>query len=699
MTDDDEILQAFLEDSREGLDQLELDLIELETRPRDPELLAQIYRAVHSIKGTCGFLGYGQLEALTHRGEDVLDALRAGRLAFAPEIATSLLRLADAIRAFLGAIETTGEEGGDADPVILAELAAHLGGLSPASARAEGLTPAPGQPAAESRAPDLRSGLHETSIRVDVDLLDRLMDLVGELVLVRGKVGELAAEEEGSPLVSCYRQLRRVSGELLESVMHARLQPVGTVTRKFPRIARDLAATMEKLVSVELHGEEVGVDRAVNEALGDALVHLVRNVVDHGIESPADRIAIGKNPEGRLRIAASHEDGRVRVEVSDDGCGIDPERLVAGAISAGLLTREQADDLDPERCLELIFLPGLTTKASVTSVSGRGVGMDAVRANLERVGGGITVASKVGYGTVFRIDVPLTVAIVPTVVVHAGGGRYCVPQADVQEVVHLGPDRVREAVSDVDGARVYRLRGGLLPMIDLADELGVTRSTPSDGITLLVLDASGRRFGMVVDDVGDPIEVVVKPLTRGIRSIPVFAGATIMSDGRPALVLDLDGLADGAGLTKAAPAAPAEEIQAVSDAPSWLLATGTGGRQLAVTMSNVWRLERMHRDRLQHGSRTGVIDYGDVLLPLVRLDDHIDAGSSDPEADEVDVIICDCASGRVGLVVESIEDIVPGQLVPSPVPGRPGMARLELDGRLAELLDVEAVLAGAEVFR
>jgi two-component system chemotaxis sensor kinase CheA len=251
---------------------------------------------------------------------------------------------------------------------------------------------------------------------------------------------------------------------------------------------------------------------------------------------------------------------------------------------------------------------------------------------------------------------------------------------------------VQNEVSDVDGALLYRLRGGLLPLIDLAEELRLPRGTSSAGITLLVLDASGRRFGMMVDDVGDTIEVVVKPLTRGIRSIPVFAGATIMSDGRPALVLDPDGLANAAGLTTAVPAAAAEEVGVPRDAPSWLLATGTGGRRLAVTMSSVWRLERVHRDRLQRGSQTDVIDYGNALLPLVRLADELDA-------EQVDVIICDSAAGRVGLVVESIEDVVPGELVPSAVPGRPDMARLELDGRLTELLDVEALVAGEEVLR
>jgi two-component system, chemotaxis family, sensor kinase CheA len=273
----------------------------------------------------------------------------------------------------------------------------------------------------------------------------------------------------------------------------------------------------------------------------------------------------------------------------------------------------------------------------------------------------------------------------------------------VQEVVHLGPDRARKEVSDVDGARLLRLRGGLLPLIDLADELTVARRASSDTVTLLVLDASGRRFGLVVDEVGDTIEVVAKPLTRGIRSIPVFAGATIMADGRPALVLDVDGLAEAAGLTIAAPAAAAEASPVLGDAARWLLATGTGGRQIAVTMSSVWRLERVPRDRLARGSQTDVIEYGNAALPLVRLDQDLDPDSSDPDSDpdagELDVIICDCIAGRVGLVVESIEDIVAGHLLPSAVAGSPGMARLELEGRLTELLDVEALVAGAEVFR
>jgi two-component system chemotaxis sensor kinase CheA len=686
VTEDAEILQAFLEESREGLDQLELDLVALETQPRDPALLAQIYRAVHSIKGTCGFLGYERLGALTHRGEDVLSALRGGQLAFDTELATTLLRLTDAIRAMLDTIEATGEEGAQADPALVAALEAHLD--QPGVEE----TPAEPQAAAAAPAPDIKTTLHESSIRVDVDVLDTLMDLAGELVLVRGRIGEFAAEAGGGPLVATYRQLRRVSDELLEGVMRARLQPVGIVTRKFPRIVRDLATAMDKHVNVELVGEDVGVDRAVNEALGDALVHLVRNVVDHGIESPSERTDAGKPAAGVLRIAASHEGGRVHVEISDDGRGIDPDGVAARAVGSGLLTREEADTLDDTARMELIFLPGLSTKTDVTSVSGRGVGMDAVRANLERVGGTIAVASAPGQGTVFRIDVPLTVAIVPSVVIQCGGDRYCVPEATVQEVLQLDADAVRESVVDIDGARVHRLRGGLLPLVELAELFEVeTAAMPSDLLTTVVVDVDGRRFGIVVDEVGDPFDAVVKPLTRGVRSIPLFAGVTIMSDGRPSLIVDVKGVAETAGLSAATQIVAEPDGPALGAAPSLLLARGADGRRVAVAMSSVWRLERIPRESVARSSDMDVFDYGDALLPLVRLGDDAADGPLPPN--ELDVIVCESSAGRVGLVVQSIEDVVGGEVVPAPIPGKADMARLEVEGQVAELVDIESLIA------
>jgi len=713
VNEDEEVVQAFLEESREQLDLLDRHLVELESQAGDEELLSQVYRAIHTIKGTCGFLGFHRLEALTHAGEDLLQALQSGGLVLDADVTTSLLGMVDAVRGTLDRIEATGEEGEQSNAAIIAALATHAGSAgaerpaAPAGAQRPASTSDPplesGSPPAIAE-PELASlgGAHESSVRVDVALLDKLMDLVGELVLARSQIGEVAGDGDEGPLVAPYRQLRRVTTELQESVMRARLQPVGIVTGKFPRIARDLASSMDKRIRVELEGEEVGVDKAVNEALRDVLLHLVRNTVDHGIESPGERVAAGKDPEGRLLIHAAHEGGRVLIKLSDDGAGIDPQRLVDRATREGILTGEEAAALDVHRALELMFLPGLSTKEEVTTVSGRGVGMDAVRANLDLVGGSIEVSSELGHGTTFRIHVPLTLAIVPIVTVWSADSRYAVPQVHVQEVVHLEPDEVTAMIDEVDGARLHRLRGRLLTLIELADQMGVSpSSTPDQGMTIVVVAIDGKRFGIVVDAVGDTTEAVAKPLTRATRTIPIFSGVTILSDGRPTLIVDLDGLADAAGLVTARDDPQEAEVPVQVDTSSLLLATGAGGRRLAVPLSTVARLEHFPRDRVQRSGDLDVVQYGESVLPLIEVAEMLpDERTQDvrsTEGDEqVQTIVCHSSTGQVGLVVQRIEDVVPEPPVPSQPSNRRGVAgRVMVDDLITELLDVEALVAAA----
>ncbi len=690
MSEDLEIVEAFLEESRESVDRLDQDLVVLETRPGDPELLAQVYRSIHTIKGTCGFLGFHRLEALTHAGEDVLDALRSGKLVLDADITTSLLRLIDAVRTVLDRVEATGNDGDDNYRELIAALAAHLADeTAPVAARAPPAETVTALPATQ-----------ENSVRVDVGLLDSLMDLVGELVLTRNQIARLADDDDEGPIVPSYRQLARITTELQENVMRARLQPVGAIMGKFPRIARDLAASMGKRIRVELEGEDVGVDRAVNETLKHALLHLVRNTVDHGIESPAERSAAGKDPEGCLRIRASHAGGRVHIELSDDGSGADPQRLAARAVSAGVLSRAEADALSESSALQLMFLPGLSTKDEITTVSGRGVGMDAVRAGLDQLGASVEVSSEIGRGTVFRINVPLTLAILPAVLVSSGGERYAIPQVHVREVVQLEPDAIPGSVDEVDGALVYRLRGRLLPLLVMAQHLQVTAAATPAGMTIVVVEIDGRRLGIVVDAVGDPIEAVVKPLTHATRSIPMFAGVTILSDGRPALILDLDGLAAAGGLlllrAEARPPVAAPESAAGT---SMLLATVAGGEQLAVALTAVRRLEHFARGRVQRSRGGDVVEYADTILPLVRpaeLVPGLRAGGERPpdEATEyLPTIVCHSSVGPVGLVVERIKDVVE---VPLDASGpRAAAHRLVIDDRVTELIDIEALVARA----
>jgi two-component system chemotaxis sensor kinase CheA len=705
VSEDAEILQAFVEESRENLDALDRDLVVLETRPDDPDLLAQVYRAVHTIKGTCGFLGFGRLEALTHSGEDLLDALRSGKLALDADITTSLLRLIDVVRVVLDRIEATGDEGDDDNSEVIAALAGHLEGESARTTvpdRAVEVDPAAPVVEALPGAVTPLVQAQESSVRVDVGVLDNLMDLVGELVLTRGQIAHVAADDDEGPLRPAYRLLDRITTELQESVMRARLQPVGVVTGKFPRIARDLATSMGKRVRVELDGEEVGVDRAVNETLKEALLHLVRNAVDHGLETPDERIAAGKDPEGCLRIRASHAGGRVQVEISDDGRGVDPKRLAARAVSAGALTRGDADALTAHGALQLMFLPGLSTKDEVTTVSGRGVGMDAVRESLDQLGASIEVASEIGSGTVFRINVPLTLAILPSVLVWSGGQRYALPQIHVREVVHLEPDEVLRSVDDVDGVRIHRLRGRLLPLVAMSEQMRVS-PTSLPGLTIVVVELDGRRFGITVDAVGDTVEAVVEPLTQATRSIAMFAGVTLLADGQAALIVNLDELAAAAGLvtTRVDAAAPAE-APATTQERSLLLATAAGGARVAVPLAAVVRLEHFPGERVQRSRGGDVIDYGDAILPLLPASQvlaGLGAGehASLGRAEYVPTIVCRSSAGSVGLVVERIDDVVAEPARSSSDASEPSVGRrVVIDDTVTELIDIDALIATAE---
>ena len=709
MTEDEEILLAFLEESRENLDQLDRDLVDLESRPRDPELLSRVFRVVHTLKGTCGFLGFPRLEALAHAGEDLLGALRTGAVVLDQDIASALLQVVDAVRAVLERIEVSAEEPADDHQALIDRLRAHVP-VDGDEAESEGANQAGRQAAVdvEVLAPVAVTST-ENSVRVDVAVLDKLMDLVGELVLARSRIGELAALDDEGPLAAPYRELRVVAGDLQDSVMTARLQPIGTVTGKFHRIARDLATALGKQVVVQLEGEDVGVDKAVNEALRDPLLHLVRNALDHGIETPAERSAVGKEPAGLLRIRAFHEGGRVQVEVSDDGRGVDAGALLAKAMTAGIVTAEQAPELSPEEVLDLMFRAGLSTRDEVTSTSGRGVGMDVVRTSLEQVGGSIDVVSTAGQGAMFRLNVPLTLAIMPVLVTRSGGGRYAVPQVHLREVTHLQADEIAERVDVVEDARLLRLRGRLLPLVDLAGRLAVASQRTDGAIVVVVVETDGRRFGLIVDDVGDTVDAVVKPLPRLLRGIPVFAGTTILGDGQPALILDIAGLATAAGVAGADQGVTeADSGQGVEQSASeLLLGTASDGGRLAFHVAQVRRLESFATERVERTGDLEVVQYGDQILPLVRVSDLLPErrlvdreGAIAPVEQGLASVVCETSVGPVGFVIASIDDVVAGPPLLRQPPSRRGVeACVVVDDRVAELLDVDVLAAEAGIRR
>ncbi len=697
MTDDGEILEAFLEESAENLDSLDIDLVELEQRPDSPDVIARIFRAVHTLKGTAGFLDFERLQLLSHAAEDLLAELRSGSLVADTVIVTSLLEALDVFRKLLAGVRADGVEPAGSDHELVARLRAHLGDLTDAmdpEAPPDSLSLEVASGTGGPDDPSSRPGVWESTIRVDVAILDKLSDLVGEISLARDRLAEALAAR-GSGDAPAFNHLRHLTRELGDNVGLARMQPIGTVISKTPRIARSVAAELGKTVRVEVTGEGIGVDRSIIQALRDPLTHLIRNAVDHGIEDAPERARLDKDPWALLRVDASLEAGRVRIDVSDDGAGIDTAALVERAVASGLVTAEQGAAMSEAERTDLIFHPGLSTATTVTSTSGRGVGMDAVRSQLEAIGASVHVASTPGDGTRVRLEVPLTLAVIPAVTVECAGSRYVVPQVDVHKVLRLGDDD-RAEIEDVAGARILHWDSRLLPLLDLPAIMGA-QPTASDAIAwLVVVAANGRWFGLIVDAVGDAVETVVKALPTPLESNDLFSGATILSDGLPALVLDGARLAQSRGieaLTDDPGAIEANGATTSADDPGLavLLATGLDGQPIAVNMDDVYRLERLPVADIQPSGGLEMLRYEDSLLPLVR-------SASGKLPDPLSVIVADTSFGRIGLVVSSLDDTTSTVLAPSGPEERRGVrARLVAGTAIVELLDLDALAFDAGV--
>ena len=747
---DDGIIQEFLVESHEGLTQVESSLVALERAPEDVKRIASVFRSIHTIKGTCGFFGFNRLGAVSHAGENLLSRLRAGEIPFTPEIAGALLSLVDAIRRILHEIERTGTEGTGDDSEVIAELTRlqdeadqdealwvaeepgpmattdtpDSGGV--AAVGSDGLSgeappattpPATKRPAPESPTPetaDLAAALVDTNVRVDVHLLDRLMNLVGELVLARNQMLQHVGTDDFESLSATTQRLNLVTTELQEGIMRTRMQEVANLCHKLPRLVRDVATACGKQVRLEMEGIETELDRTIIEAIRDPLTHLVRNAVDHGIEDSATRLAKGKPPEGALVVRARHEGGKVILEVSDDGAGLSLERIREKARQAGLVAPERESRMTERDWMNLVFVAGFSTADQVTSVSGRGVGMDVVRNNVERVGGTIDLDSTLDVGTTVRIRIPLTLAIIPALVVAVGPERYAIPQVNLIELLRADDPNAVGAVSRVYDAPVYRYRSTLLPLVFLHDVLGVGADAPESdasdhpeqpALHIVVLHADGVTFGLVVDEILSSQEIVVKPLAEGIKRAPVFSGATILGDGRVALILDAPGLARHAGVA-AASARPAPETAAdMKDAgPSaerrtWVLFRVRDDWRVAVPLEGVSRLEEIPRASVERvGDRT-VAQYRGGILPLTRLLDLLEPGNSAlaPEGDgPLQVVVHEGRSGPVGLVVEEILEIVEESLALEAAHGRSGVrGTAVIRGKVTDLIDVPALLGSS----
>ncbi len=553
--------------------------------------------------------------------------------------------------------------------------------------------PAAVNEALQSQAP--KRSIADSAIRVDVDLLDTLLNMVGELVLARNQLVRGVMEIGDSGLVRSAQRLGMITSELQEGIMKTRMQPIEHIWSKLPRVVRDLSNSLGKQVELVMQGKETELDRSLLEAVKDPLTHLVRNAVDHGIEDPERRAANGKGPVGTLTLRAYHEGGHVAVEVADDGAGLNVERIAQKAVENGLLRPEQIPNMDKRDIMAMVFQPGFSTAAKVTNVSGRGVGMDVVKTNIESIGGAVSVDSTVGEGTVWRLTIPLTLAIIQALTVDCGDQRYVVPQVAVLELVFI--DGKATKVEYASGAPVYRLRGKLLPLVRLDRALGFEVGG-DQGVYIMVLQADGRRFGLVVDRVLNTEEVVVKALNSRLKDIGMYAGATILGDGKVGLILDVSSLARRSHL-----AVDSERENVIEKRTQGgggterLLVTAVGERRVAIPLDTVTRLEEFPRDRLEHAGSREVVQYRGQILPLVRLSHLLGAYGEEPEGETVSVVVYSEGGRSVALVVDRIVDIAENSTTARRDADEDGLVGTAvIQQRVTELLDVRRAILAAD---
>jgi two-component system chemotaxis sensor kinase CheA len=713
----DDLLSDFLTETHEGLSAVDEALLRLERAPDDAPTLAEVFRQVHTIKGTCGFLGLSRLEKVAHAAETILGLYRDGSLKVTPEGITLIFAAVDAIRKIVVGLEQHGQEPDGDDAAVIAALDAAARGESvvlPSAQQAKAEAPvevapaaAPAPRAAEAvaEAVQTESATAQQTIRVSVEVLEDLMTLVSELVLTRNQLMQLARVSSDSQISVPLQRLSHITSELQEGVMKTRMQPIGNAWAKLPRLVRDLANELGKKIDLEMRGADTELDRQVLELIKDPLTHMVRNSGDHGLEGPADRRAAGKPETGRILLNAYHQGGHIIIEIGDDGRGLPVEKIRAKVLAQGLTTEAELAQMSEHDVLRFIFRPGFSTAQQITSVSGRGVGMDVVKTNIERIGGTIELRSKEGRGTTFTIKIPLTLAIVSALIVQAGGERFAIPQIGVVELVRVGDEHEGNTrIEMIKDAPVLRLRDRLLPLVSLSSLLRL-REAPVGGLKgyVVVMQVGANVFGIVVDRVFDTEEIVVKPVAPILRHITMFSGNTILGDGSVIMILDPNGVARGAGITAEGRAEDQQTMSAAvgirSDSSTSLLLFRAGDQTpKAVPLGLVARLEDIPVERIEMSGGTPVVQYRGQLMPMVPIAGHWEAPASGRQA----VLVFTEGQRSMGLMVDEILDVVEEPLLIQPGSDRLGyLGSAVIAERVTDVIDTVYWLshAGGDWFR
>lgn len=718
----DDLIAEFLTETNESLGALDLDMVRLEQNPNDKELISGIFRLMHTIKGTCGFLGLPRLETVAHRAENVMGRFRDGDLQVTPEYVTLIFESFDRIKTIVAGLEETGSEpqgddsaliekldavyegrdgnpangtGGSSEPIPASiaaaadplqalfdstpvlpvdqfhtivgvpendsdETAKVMETASAASAPAPAAAPAQAKTSSGGGGDDhgKESSLSAQSLRVNVDVLENLMTLVSELVLTRNQLLQILRSQKDTEFSGPLQRLSHVVSDLQEGVMKTRMQPIGNAWAKLPRIIRDLSLELGKKIDLEMIGAETELDRQILDMIKDPLTHMVRNSADHGVEMPADRAKSGKPETGKIILRAYHEGGHIIIEISDDGKGLALSKIKEKALKNGLATEDELATMSDQQIQQFIFRAGFSTAEKVTSVSGRGVGMDVVRTNIEKIGGSIVLKSTEGKGSTFQIKIPLTLAIVSALIVEAGGERFAIPQLAVRELV-LASQKSSIRIETIKGTPFFRLREQLLPLVSLNDLLNLksAEERPADSKYIVVAQIGTYQFGIIVDRVFDTEEIVVKPVSRILKDIEIFSGNTILGDGSVIMILDPNGIAKAAGETDVADATSQNRVAAKNEShlekTSLLLFRTGDGTPKAVPLSLVARLEEIDIAKIETSSGKYMIQYRGQLMPIIPFDHSVDMKAEGRKP----VLVFVDETSTMGLMVDEIVDI------------------------------------------
>jgi two-component system chemotaxis sensor kinase CheA len=708
-----QILEEFLVEAQEIFDRLDLDFVQLEQTPQDEKLLSSIFRAMHMLKGSSGFFSFRRLEAVAHAGESLLARVREGELVIDKDHTNVLLQTLDCLREIVAGVARTRQEPAGDDSALIAALrsltqgsgaspppvAAALSTAAGPAASAASAAPSPGPASAQAASPRrdpvtqdsgatpkdpaapaaaepaapvalAREAAKTTEVtsqvRVNVDLLDKLMNLVSEMVLARNRLMSFAANSIDPQFTNTVRTIDFITLDLQERMMKTRMQPISTVWSKFPRLVRDAAQETGKKVELIQIGAETELDRSVLESIRDPLIHIIRNAVDHGIELPAERLAKGKRAVGTVTLSSMHESGMIVIDVRDDGAGINIPLVVKMAVQKGLVSAERVQKIAYGEIIDLICQPGFSTRETITTMSGRGVGLDVVRTNVQKIGGSVDISTS-DQGTRIRMRIPLTLAIMPALFVECAGQRFAVPQNNLFEMLRYEKNSEGPTVEEIYGVAVVRLRTKLIPLIYLGRELRIDSQSlyEKDTFNIVVVQAAGVEIGLVVDKVLFMQEVVVKSVSELLRGSGIYSGATILGDGRVAMIFDIGGLALRSGLLSKLNetgfrADIPEVVQDIVQTQTMLMFNLVETERVAIPLYYVERLEMFAMSRVERQGNHDVIIYRDQIMKLVWLSDFIES----PEirrsgyGSHINVIVHYQAERPIGFVVNSIRDIV-----------------------------------------